>query len=274
MSKDQEELNEVSSKPKIKRTTLVLFAIVIGIIALAAIFVTRTFRTPPSSSNSQAFQPDRNYSQGGDFSLLNSAILAGTEEFWTREFNKSGQKYRPPTVVLFNGTISSVCGFVKNASGSFYCPKDERIYIDLTVTRELINRLGMDGNFAQAYVLTHLVGHHIQKLLGGTEATPGLNADAKEFNSSNTVGLQADLYSGIMFAHYQQLRAFGEQDIEKWLTTVSETSGSLCKTQECVVPDPFTHGSIQQRLEWFNRGLKMSSSEKTDFLKEKPLALK
>ena len=266
------ELGRKRGRKKKIAIQIVLFAVVAGLIAVTLIYLRRPRANDSAqlSSNPETFQPDRNYAQSGDLPLLTSAIMAGTEQFWTREFDKAGKKYRPPTAVLFNGTFSPVCGYTKEVSGSFYCPKEERIYVDLSVTRELFNRGGMDGNFAQAYILTHLVGHHIQKLLSTTETSPVDDGQLKDSDSG--LELQAELCSGIMFAHYQKLKGqFEEKEIEKWLTTASDIAGNLCKqTQNCLAPHPFTHANLQQRYERFGLGLKMSDSERTDFLKGKP----
>jgi hypothetical protein len=189
-----------------------------------------------------------------------SVVLADTEEVWAEIFANSGQTYRVPKLVLFRDQVESACGSASSASGPFYCPGDEKIYIDLSFCDELKNRFGAPGDFAIAYVIAHEVGHHVQKQLGVLE-----DVQEKRQHLSETEGnkltvkleLQADFYAGIWAYHAQNKFDILEPgDIEEALGAASAVGDDhlQMQTQGRVIPDAFTHGTSAQRMKWFKKG--------------------
>ncbi|MBB4301110.1 hypothetical protein GGD81_000125 [Rhodobium orientis] len=187
-------------------------------------------------------------------------ILADTEDVWNRIFSANDRKYEEPALVLFSGRARSACGFASAASGPFYCPGDRKVYIDLAFYEELRRRFKAPGDFAQAYVIAHEVGHHVQNLTG---VLPEFNRrrqtlSEREANQlSVRVELQADCYAGV-WAHFTQQKGLLEAgDIEEALNAAHQIGDDAIqkRTQGYVVPDAFNHGSSEQRARWFRRGL-------------------
>ncbi|WP_415281065.1 neutral zinc metallopeptidase [Candidatus Nitrososphaera sp. FF02] len=195
-----------------------------------------------------------------------SVVLADTEDTWNRIFASEGFDYREPTLVLFTNAVDSGCGFAESAIGPFYCPLDERVYIDLSFYRDLRDRFGAPGDFAQAYVIAHEVGHHVQNLQGISEqvqdAQQGLGeADANRLSVMQE--LQADCYAGI-WAHNAEERNILEQgDVEEALNAASSIGDDRLQMQSQgrVIPDSFTHGTSAQRTSWFQTGLESGDVE-------------
>ncbi|MEW6267743.1 MAG: neutral zinc metallopeptidase [Thermodesulfobacteriota bacterium] len=189
-----------------------------------------------------------------------SVVLADTEDVWNEVFRgEIGRQYREPTLVLFSGAVESGCGFAQAAVGPFYCPLDGKVYIDLEFYEELQQRFGAPGDFAQAYVVAHEVGHHVQNLLGISgkvqEAQRRGGAAANEL--SVRLELQADCLSGVWANHTQRAKAVLERgDVEEALGAAAAVGDDRIqrKTQGYVVPESFTHGSAEQRARWFRRG--------------------
>lgn len=188
-----------------------------------------------------------------------SVVLAETEDVWHKIFSDAGYNYREPVLVLFNGRVESACGLAGAASGPFYCPGDEKLYIDLSFYDELKNRFKAPGDFAMAYVIAHEVGHHIQKLTGVTEQMNELRSQLSEseYNKySVRLELQADFYAGV-WAHYTQQKDLLESgDLEEALNAASAVGDDRIQksTQGYIVPDSFTHGTSEQRKRWFYKG--------------------
>ncbi len=187
-----------------------------------------------------------------------SVVLAETEDVWTELFRKSGKKYVAPKLVLFTGQVDSACGLANAAVGPFFCPEDDKVYIDLSFYDELRTKFGAPGDFAQAYVIAHEVGHHVQKLLGISDRVRNLqaNADKREVNRlSVRLELQADFFAGV-WAHYAKELHLDQQDIEEALTAASAIGDDRLQKQSrgYVVPDSFTHGTSAQRVRWFRKG--------------------
>lgn len=187
-------------------------------------------------------------------------VLASTDEVWTNIFRDSGGEYQEPTLVLFDGQTQSGCGFASAATGPFYCPADKKVYIDLSFYDELRNRFGAPGDFAQAYVIAHEVGHHVQDLMGTTRKVDELRGrlSETEYNKlSVRLELQADFYAGV-WAHHGQNQQFvlEEGDIEEALNAASAIGDDRLQKQSQgqVVPDAFTHGTSAQRMRWFKKG--------------------
>ncbi|MER0237526.1 neutral zinc metallopeptidase [Fulvimarina sp. MAC8] len=188
-----------------------------------------------------------------------ATVLADTEDVWSRRFEEAGEAYPEPTLVLFNDRVQSACGIAGSATGPFYCPSDQQLYIDLTFFEQLQQQLNAPGDFAQAYVVAHEVGHHIQNLTGVlgqlNEARRTLPQD--EANAlSVRVELQADCYAGI-WAHETRAAGYVEPgDIDEALNAAFQIGDDTLqrRSQGTVVPDSFTHGTSEQRQEWFRRG--------------------
>lgn len=191
-----------------------------------------------------------------------SVVLAETESVWGKLFSEDGMQYRNPTLVLFRDQVQSGCGNASAQSGPFYCPADQKLYIDLSFYEELKNRFHASGDFAMAYVIAHEVGHHVQYLLGTSAKMQRLRErlNESEYNKySVKLELQADYYAGV-WAHYadKQSHIVEAGDIEEALNAASAVGDDNIQkqTQGRVVPDAFTHGTSEQRKTWFTYGYK------------------
>ena len=187
-------------------------------------------------------------------------VLAYTEDVWDSLFTVQGKQYKKPTLVLFRNSVQSACGFASSASGPFYCPGDEEVYIDLAFYQELEDRFRAPGDFAEAYVIAHEVGHHIQKLLGISDKMEGLRQQLSEgeYNKySVMMELQADFFAGVWAHHAQQMKNILEAgDIDEALNAANAIGDDRLQkeSQGYVVPESFTHGTSQQRMYWFKKG--------------------
>jgi predicted metalloprotease len=190
-----------------------------------------------------------------------AAILGSTEETWAAIFQASGRTYRPSTLVLFSGATPSACGTGQAAMGPFYCGSDERVYIDLSFYDDLRSRFQAPGDFAQAYVIAHEVGHHVQDLLGTSDAVHRLQergTEAQANAASVRLELQADCFAGVWAHHADAARHLLESgDVEEALTAASAIGDDRLQrqTQGTVAPETFTHGTSAQRVRWFRQGL-------------------
>jgi hypothetical protein len=188
-----------------------------------------------------------------------SKVLGSTEDVWGRIFTSSGTEYRPPTLVLYDGQVRSACGMGQSAMGPFYCPNDEKLYVDLSFYRDLQNRFHAPGDFAQAYVIAHEVGHHVQKLTGGFRRMEAAQArpQAERNRISVRMELQADCYAGVWGHHAGTMKQLQPGDVEEALNAATAIGDDRLQkqTQGRVVPESFTHGSSEQRVRWFRRGL-------------------
>jgi len=189
-----------------------------------------------------------------------SVVLAGTEDVWTKVFQESNMTYKNPTLVLFRDQVQSACGFASGASGPFYCPGDQKVYIDLAFFDELKSRFGANGDFAIAYVIAHEIGHHVQNLLGTLSEVNNQRARMSEVNANRLLvrlELQADFLAG-MWAHYDQqmFNSLESGDIEEAMNAAASVGDDVLQKryQGRVIPDAFTHGTAAQRKEWFRRG--------------------
>jgi len=206
-----------------------------------------------------------------------SVVLASTEDVWSRIFQQSGNRYPPPKLVLFSGSTPTACGYGQAAAGPFYCPGDQKVYIDLSFYRTMRDRLGAPGDTAQAYVIAHEVGHHIQNLTGTMRKldTARQQLSERQFNAlSVRVELQADCYAGIWAHHSEQGRNWFEQgDIEEALNAAAAVGDDNIqrRTQGTVVPEGFTHGSSAQRMKWFKTGMQSGSVDQCDTFTAKNL---
>jgi uncharacterized protein len=190
-----------------------------------------------------------------------SAVLGETEDVWTDLFTRSGSTYRKPKLVIFSGTTQSACGYAQSATGPFYCPSDEKVYLDMSFFNELSSKFGASGDFAQAYVIAHEIGHHVQKLQGMMDRMEEMRnrVSEEEYNQlSVRLELQADFYAGVWAHHAEKARDILESgDIEEGLNAASAIGDDRIQkqTQGYVVPDAFTHGTSEQRVRWFRKGL-------------------
>ncbi len=190
-----------------------------------------------------------------------SVVLADTEDTWRDLFRRMGGTYQDPKLVLFTGAVQSACGFARAAVGPFYCPADQKVYIDLDFYQELKNRFHVPGDFAQAYVIAHEIGHHVQNLLGISDQVEARRARAGEAEAnalSVRLELQADCLAGVWAYHANQARQILESgDIEEGLNAASAIGDDRMQMQArgYVALDSFTHGSSAQRVRWFKRGI-------------------
>lgn len=191
----------------------------------------------------------------GDYSAI---VLADTEDVWNRLFEQEGSDYPEPGMVLFSEAVNTGCGGASSAAGPFYCPADEKVYMDLRFFEELRTRFGAkEGDFAIAYVIAHEVGHHVQTVLGTSGKVRQLQQDSNQEEANElsvALELQADFYAGI-WAHYNK-KYLQEGDIEEALSAASAVGDDAIqkRTTGRVVPDAFTHGTSRQRMEWFLKG--------------------
>jgi uncharacterized protein len=189
-----------------------------------------------------------------------AVVLADTEDAWNEVFRQMGREYQEPRLVLFTDMIQSGCGFASGATGPFYCPQDRRVYIDLGFFRELQQRLGAGGDFAEAYVIAHEVGHHVQNLLGISDRVQAMRrrVSESEYNQlSVRLELQADFLAGVWARYTDRVKHVVEAgDIEEAMRAASAVGDDRLQSRSrgYVVPDSFTHGTSEQRVRWFRRG--------------------
>ncbi len=206
-----------------------------------------------------------------------SVILADTEDTWHELFRQMGGTYREPKLVLFSGLVESACGLAQSATGPFYCPPDNKVYIDLDFYGELKHRFAAPGDFAQAYVIAHEIGHHVQNLWGtlGEVHSAQRRLGTAEANAlSVRAELQADCLAGVWAHHADRARNILEAgDVEEGLNAASAIGDDRIQrqTQGYVVPDAFTHGSSGQRVRWFRRGLETGSIRQCNTFEEASL---
>jgi predicted metalloprotease len=199
-----------------------------------------------------------------------SAVLASTEDVWGGVFRSGGETYRAPKLVLFTEAVQSACGFAQAAVGPFYCPDDQKVYIDLAFYKEMRDRFRADGDFAQAYVIAHEVGHHVQNLLGimdKTKAARERTGESQANRISVRLELQADCLAGVWAHHAEKERKILEAgDVEEGLNAASQIGDDRMQRRSggTVVPDSFTHGSSAQRVKWFRTGIETGDINRCD----------
>lgn len=198
-----------------------------------------------------------------------SVVLADTEEVWANTFKEEGMTYKEPTLVLYTDSVQSACGVAGSAVGPFYCPGDQKLYIDLSFYQELKDKFQAPGDFAMAYVIAHEVGHHVQTLLGTSGQVNDLRQrlSQEEFNEySVKLELQADYYAGLWAHHAQGMGLLEEGDLEEALTAASAVGDDTIqkRAQGYVVPESFTHGTSKQRKNWFYKGFEFGTIEGGD----------
>jgi predicted metalloprotease len=218
-------------------------------------FIEQVPESPPSQV--QTSRPQN--SEEEELKQFVAVVLAKSEDVWTDVFRLNGRQYREPTLVLFTDQVRSACGIAGAAVGPFYCPGDEKVYIDLAFYEQLRREFRAPGDFAQAYVVAHEVGHHVQKLLGISDRVDAMQARASEAEANQLsvrLELQADFFAGVFARHVQNQGLLEAGDVEEALRAASAVGDDQIqrRTTGYVVPDSFTHGTSEQRLRWFKRG--------------------
>jgi predicted metalloprotease len=203
-----------------------------------------------------------------------AAVLANTEDTWNRVFGSQGARYEEPLLVLFDGSVRSACGFASAAVGPFYCPADRKVYLDLSFFRELDQRFGAPGDFAQAYVIAHEIGHHVQTLLGISSRVHAARSRASETEANELSvrqELQADCYAGVWGHHAGRSDLLDPGDVDEGLRAAAAIGDDRLqrRSQGYVVPESFTHGSSEQRQRWLRQGLQTGDIEGCDTFRTK-----
>lgn len=231
----------------------------------SAILQQATDLTEAPPSTSQSVSPEQE--QLADFV---SVVLADTEDTWNTIFSASGSTYQEPKLVLFSGAVDSACGSAQAAMGPFYCPADQKVYIDLSFYEDLKTQYQAPGDFAQAYVIAHEVGHHVQNLIGISGKVHSLQQQVSPTEANQLsvrLELQADCFAGLWAHHADRARDILEAgDVEEALTAASSIGDDRLQQQSqgYVTPDSFTHGSSEQRVRWFKRGLESGTFNACD----------
>ena len=199
-------------------------------------------------------------------------VLRDTENTWNTVFEKSGKRYQEPTLVLFDGRVASACGLASAAVGPFYCPLDSKVYLDLAFFRELDRRFGAPGDFAQAYVVAHEVGHHVQNLLGLSDQVQAAQQRAGSKEEANALSvlleLQADCFAGV-YGHFNR-QSLDPGDIEEGLRAAAAIGDDMIQQQSqgYVAPESWTHGSSEMRVKWLKQGLASGDPSSCDTFKQ------
>jgi len=244
--------------------------LVVGVIAYFMGFNPLALLNMQENSSSNSSSSVVNSQKDDKSAQFVSAVLAQTEDIWSNVFSKYNANYIEPKLVLFRNSVKSGCGFASSQTGPFYCPADQKVYLDLSFFDELAKRHSAPGDFAQAYVIAHEIGHHVQNITGTIskvqKAKQGLN-DKQENALQVKVELQADCYAGL-WAYYSKkdFDSIEEGDIEEALNAASAIGDDTLqkKAQGYVVPDAFTHGSAVQRMAWFKKGFQNGTLEACD----------
>ena len=224
----------------------------------------------PQVEMQETGQPYQESPQEAALREMTAVVLADTEETWSALLPQYGVQYAEPTLVLFSDAVQSGCGAAESAMGPFYCPLDQKVYIDMSFYNDLSQRFGAPGDFAQAYVIAHEVGHHVQNLVGTAEKVQAAQQRASKADAnalSVRMELQADCYAGVWANHASRSRQLLEAgDVEEGLNAASAIGDDRLQrmSQGRVVPDAFTHGSSEQRVRWFRKGLQAGTLEACD----------
>lgn len=221
----------------------------------------------PAGPGTQATRPVNPAEE--ELKQFSSAVLANTEDVWQDIFRRNGEQYRQPKLVLFTDQVRSACGSASAAVGPFYCPGDQKVYLDLSFFRELQSRFRAPGDFAQAYVIAHEVGHHIQNLTGTMDKVDSMRGRSSERQANELsvrLELQADCYAGVWAHSAQQQGKLEAGDVEEALNAATAIGDDRLQreSQGYVVPDSFTHGSSEQRVRWFRRGFEAGDLRQCD----------
>ena len=256
-----------------------------GIGTIVLILIAMFFGVDPSlllQGNVEQTSPAPQSQPGGrqdEMREFVARVLGSTERTWSQIFNAAGRTYEKPTLVLFSDAVQSACGSAQAASGPFYCGSDRKVYIDLSFYRDLRERFHAPGDFAQAYVIAHEVGHHVQNLLGIMGKVQSLQSRARSESEANQLSirleLQADCLAGIWASYAHRERNILEQgDVEEGLNAAAQIGDDRIqkRMQGYVVPEGFTHGSAEQRVQWFRRGMENVDLKQCDTFSRRGLS--
>ena len=248
----------------------VLFLVVLSLLGINPLPFLGLATQAPETQIQESPQPYQESPQEAALREMTAVVLADTEETWNAILPQYGVQYVEPTLVLFNGVVQSGCGTAESAMGPFYCPLDQKVYIDMSFYNDLSQRFGAPGDFAQAYVIAHEVGHHVQNLAGTAEKVHAAQQRAGKVEANELsvrMELQADCYAGVWAHHAARSRQLLEAgDVEEGLNAASAIGDDRLQkmSQGRVVPDAFTHGSSEQRVRWFRKGMETGSLEACD----------
>ena len=248
----------------------VLFLVVLSLLGINPLPFLGVATQAPEVQMQESAQPYQESPQETALRELTAVVLADTEDTWSAILPQYGVPYREPTLVLFDGLVQSGCGTAESAMGPFYCPLDQKVYIDMSFYDDLSKRFGAPGDFAQAYVIAHEVGHHVQNLVGTAEKVQAAQQRASKVQANELsvrMELQADCYAGVWANHAARSRRLLEAgDVEEGLNAASAIGDDRLQrmSQGRVVPDAFTHGSSEQRVRWFRKGLEAGTLEACD----------
>jgi len=260
-----------------------------GIGTIAVILIALFFGVDPSvllqgnvqETNLPQTPPPQSQQVGSEDAMKKfvARVLGSTERTWSEIFQAAGRTYEKPTLVLFSDTVQSACGFAQAAAGPFYCGPDHKVYIDLSFYRDLRQRFQAPGDFAQAYVIAHEVGHHVQNLLGIMKKVQSMQSRATNENQANALSvqleLQADCLAGIWANYAHRERNILEQgDVEEGLNAAAQIGDDRIqlRARGYVVPEGFTHGSAEQRMQWFRLGIESGDLKKCDTFSKRPVS--
>ena len=248
---------------------LVVFALFMGVDPRQLVNVNQPGANGPQIAPERRVDPEEE-----NAAKFSKVILRDTEEVWDELFREQGRRYQKPMLVLFSGATDSGCGFAESAVGPFYCPDDDRVYLDLSFFRDMQRNLNSPGDFARAYVIAHEVGHHVQHQLGFTRPRGPPGTSRTEFNRHSVrLELQADFLAGVWAHHGQRKFDFlQEGDIEEALQAAFAIGDDRLQKQArgYVVPDSFTHGTSRQRMRWFMAGFERGDLSDARLLFELP----
>jgi hypothetical protein len=248
----------------------VLFLVVLSLLGINPLPFLGVATKAPETQMQQTNEPYQESAQEAKLREMTAVVLADTEETWTTILGKYGVQYVEPKLVLFSGGVTSGCGAAESAMGPFYCPLDQKVYVDMSFYQDLETRFGAPGDFAQAYVVAHEVGHHVQNLVGTAKKVNDLQRRASKAQANELsvrMELQADCFAGVWAKNAAQSRQLLEAgDVEEGLNAASAIGDDRLQRQAQgrVVPDAFTHGSSEQRVRWFRRGLETGTPEGCD----------
>lgn len=252
-------------------------AVIALLLGVAPRIVLNTVGQLSSVAPQQSGSPARSNPQDEKTKKFMSIVLADTEDTWGAIFKQAGSRYEEPKLVLFSGQVQSACGYAQSAMGPFYCPGDHKLYLDMSFFNDLSQRYGAPGDFAQAYVVAHEVGHHVQNLLGIADQIHAAQQRGSESQSNQLqvrMELQADCFAGVWANKANQFRQILEPgDLEEALSAASGVGDDRLQKQSqgYVVPESFTHGSSEQRMRWFSIGAKSGDLNQCDTFKAKNL---
>jgi predicted metalloprotease len=248
----------------------VLFLVVLSLLGINPLPFLGVATKAPEVQMQESPQPYQESPQEAALREMTAVVLADTEDTWNAILPQYGVPYVAPTLVLFDGLVASGCGTAESAMGPFYCPLDQKLYIDMSFYNDLSQRLGAGGDFAQAYVIAHEVGHHVQNLVGTAEKVRAAQQRASKVEANELsvrMELQADCYAGVWAHHAARSRQLLEAgDVEEGMNAASAIGDDRLQrmSQGRVVPDAFTHGSSEQRVRWFRKGLESGTLEACD----------